>query len=117
KYWKIIADNLSRAGWSWGCVSAGFSALGCNLAGERLGYDLAVPHDERVRAQLVHVVGSLCGPQNVSIVALDELPLHVEGCARFSKLRNHCLEQRSDRVGSPERSVRREQDGTRRIVR
>jgi hypothetical protein len=22
KSWEIIADNLSRAGWSWGCVSA-----------------------------------------------------------------------------------------------
>jgi hypothetical protein len=22
KYWEIIPDNLSRAGWSWGCVSA-----------------------------------------------------------------------------------------------
>jgi hypothetical protein len=22
KYWNIIADNLSAAGWSWGCVSA-----------------------------------------------------------------------------------------------
>ncbi len=22
KYWEIIADNLSQAGWSWGCVSA-----------------------------------------------------------------------------------------------
>ena len=22
KYWEIIADNLSRAGWSWGCVAA-----------------------------------------------------------------------------------------------
>ena len=21
KYWEIIADNLSRAGWSYGCVS------------------------------------------------------------------------------------------------
>jgi hypothetical protein len=20
--WEIIADNLSKAGWSWGCVSA-----------------------------------------------------------------------------------------------
>ena len=19
KYWEIIADNLSKAGWSWGC--------------------------------------------------------------------------------------------------
>jgi hypothetical protein len=22
KYWEIIADNLSKARWSWGCVSA-----------------------------------------------------------------------------------------------
>jgi hypothetical protein len=22
KYWEIITDNLSNAGWSWGCVSA-----------------------------------------------------------------------------------------------
>ena len=21
KYWEIVADNLSKAGWSWGCVS------------------------------------------------------------------------------------------------
>ena len=20
-YWEMIADNLSKAGWSWGCVS------------------------------------------------------------------------------------------------
>jgi hypothetical protein len=22
KYWEIMADNLSKAGWNWGCVSA-----------------------------------------------------------------------------------------------
>jgi hypothetical protein len=22
KYWEIIAENLSKAEWSWGCVSA-----------------------------------------------------------------------------------------------
>jgi hypothetical protein len=22
KHWEIIADNLHKAGWSWGCVSA-----------------------------------------------------------------------------------------------
>jgi hypothetical protein len=22
RYWETIADNLSKAGWSWGCVSA-----------------------------------------------------------------------------------------------
>jgi hypothetical protein len=21
KYWEIVANNLSKAGWSWGCVS------------------------------------------------------------------------------------------------
>ena len=21
-YWEIIADNLSKAGWSWGCISS-----------------------------------------------------------------------------------------------
>jgi hypothetical protein len=21
KYWEIIADNLSKGGWSWGCVA------------------------------------------------------------------------------------------------
>jgi hypothetical protein len=25
KYWEIIADNLSKTGWSWGCVSTGDS--------------------------------------------------------------------------------------------
>jgi hypothetical protein len=26
RYWEIIADNLSKAEWSWGCVAArGFS--------------------------------------------------------------------------------------------
>jgi hypothetical protein len=27
KYWEIIADNLSKAGWSWG-VSSGFTREG-----------------------------------------------------------------------------------------
>jgi hypothetical protein len=22
QYWEVIADNLSKTGWSWGCVSA-----------------------------------------------------------------------------------------------
>jgi hypothetical protein len=22
EFWEVIADNLSKAGWSWGCVSA-----------------------------------------------------------------------------------------------
>ena len=31
KYWEIIADKLSKAGWSWGCVSA-VSSKGMRLA-------------------------------------------------------------------------------------
>jgi hypothetical protein len=94
-----------------------FSALGGSFGGEGLGHDLAVPHDERVRAYLVHVVGSLRAPQNVGIVALDGLLVHTECGTRFAKLRKHRLEQRPNRVAPPERSVRREQDGTRCIVR
>jgi len=26
RHWEIIADNLSKAGWSWGCISA----IDCN---------------------------------------------------------------------------------------
>jgi hypothetical protein len=22
KFWEVIADNLSKAGWSWGCLTA-----------------------------------------------------------------------------------------------
>jgi hypothetical protein len=31
KYWEIIADRLSKAGWSWGCVSA-LDAAGATLS-------------------------------------------------------------------------------------
>jgi hypothetical protein len=28
KYWEIIADNLKKAGWSWGCVATVEQLLG-----------------------------------------------------------------------------------------
>jgi hypothetical protein len=31
KYWEIIADNLSKAGWSLGCVSALESSVSITL--------------------------------------------------------------------------------------
>jgi hypothetical protein len=31
KYWEIIADNLSKAGWSWGCVSGVDSNMSLRL--------------------------------------------------------------------------------------
>jgi hypothetical protein len=39
-------------------VKACFQPSGHNLAGERLGHSLTIPHDERVRGHLVDVVGS-----------------------------------------------------------
>jgi hypothetical protein len=49
KYWEIIADNLSKAGWSWGCISP------CIAKGERSGL-------------LTHIAametGTLCGRTN-----------------------------------------------------
>ena len=30
KYWEIIADNLSKRGWNWGCVSA-VDVRGCTI--------------------------------------------------------------------------------------
>ena len=54
-------------------MKACFQPLGVILPVNDWGHDLAVPYDERVRGHLIHVVGSLCSPQNVSIVALDGL--------------------------------------------
>ena len=31
KDWKVVADNLSKAGWSWGCLSAINSKRASNL--------------------------------------------------------------------------------------
>jgi hypothetical protein len=54
KYWELIADNLSKAGWSWGCVSA----LDCNgrtiwiVDAHRDGKRLVVHADEKLTAFL-----------------------------------------------------------------
>jgi hypothetical protein len=40
-YWEIIADNLSKAGWSWGCVSA------IDSNGERSGLQTRIAMTER----------------------------------------------------------------------
>ena len=55
KYWEIIADNLSKAGWSWGCVAT------MNREGRTIfvadahrgdGQRFAVPADEKLTAFL-----------------------------------------------------------------
>ena len=46
KYWAVIAENLSKAGWSWSCVSA------LDLAGRRIW--IADAHRDRGRRFVVH---------------------------------------------------------------
>jgi len=53
KYWEIIADNLSKAGFSWGCVSA-IDSSGRTIwiadAHRDNGKRFVVRADERLRA-------------------------------------------------------------------
>jgi hypothetical protein len=57
KYWEIIADNLSKAGWSWGCVSAVDSSgrtIWIADAHRDDGKRFVVRADEKLRAFLKH---------------------------------------------------------------
>src|SRR5262245_16072458 len=53
KYWEIIADNLSKAGWSWACGfssdSRGMNNMGC-CAHRGDGKRLVVHADEKLTA-------------------------------------------------------------------
>ena len=54
KYWEMIADNLSKAGWSWGCVSA-VDSLGRTIwiaDAHRDGKRFVVRAEEKVTAFL-----------------------------------------------------------------
>ena len=55
RYWEIIADNLSKAGWSWGCVSA-LDSEGQTIwiadAHREDGNRFVVRDDEKLRAFL-----------------------------------------------------------------
>ena len=53
KDWEVIADNLSKAGWSWGCVSAIDSSgrtiwMGTHIADDRKRF--VVRADEKLSA-------------------------------------------------------------------
>jgi hypothetical protein len=52
KYWEIIADNLSKSGWSWGCVS-GVDSRGRTIfvadAHRSDGKRFAVPFSRRIQ--------------------------------------------------------------------
>src|SRR5438552_1301869 len=55
KYWEIIADNLSKAGWSWGCIATldsdgeQFSLLTRNIQGYLVDFGFGVGRLRRVR--------------------------------------------------------------------
>jgi hypothetical protein len=62
KYWEIIADNLSQAGWSWGCVSA-IHATGRTIwiadAHRGDGKRFVVRADEKLTA-FIELEGAIC---------------------------------------------------------
>jgi hypothetical protein len=78
------------------CEVLGGSDSGRDLTSEILNRDLAIPHDEHVCAQPVHVVGGFCRPHDLAIVALDGLMFKAERCAGFSKVYKQRLEERFD---------------------
>jgi hypothetical protein len=55
KFWEVIADNLSKAGWSWGCVatvdSNGQTIFVANAHRDN-GKRFIVTADEKLRAFL-----------------------------------------------------------------
>jgi hypothetical protein len=71
KYWEITADNLSKAGWSWGCVSA-IDSNGRTIwtvdAHRDNGKRLVVRADEKLTAfvELKSGIGALCPNNHVT---------------------------------------------------
>src|SRR5437899_304254 len=71
RYWEIIADNLSQAGWSWGCVSAVDSegrTIWIADAHRGDGKRFVVRGDEKLAAFL-ELEGAICAAAN----CLDKL--------------------------------------------
>jgi hypothetical protein len=72
KYWEIIADNLSKAGWSWGCVSA-VDSQGRTIwiadAHRDDGKRFVVRADEKLTAFLELESTILASPENSEIPA------------------------------------------------
>ena len=77
KYWEIIADNLSRAGWSWGCVAAVDSCERTIFIADahRDGQRFIVRADEKLTA-FIELESAICAL--VSCVNPTEGRLHKE---------------------------------------
>ena len=72
KYWEIIADNLSKAGWSWGCVSA-VDTRGQTIwiaDAHRDGKRFVVRADEKLTAFLELERGDLYPPIERTMLAI-----------------------------------------------
>ncbi len=72
KYWEIIADNLSKAGFSWGCVAT-VDREGRTIwvvAAERDGQRFIVHADEKLTA-FVELESAIRG--RISITARDSV--------------------------------------------
>ena len=68
KYWEIIADNLSEAGWSWGCVAAVDSRWRTIF--------VADAHRDDGKRFVVHA--------DEKLTAFVELEAAIRGCAELS---------------------------------
>ena len=69
KSWEIIADNLSKAGWSWGCVSA------INFNGRTIW--IADAHRSDGKRFVVHAGGKL--------TAFLELESAIRACGKLPR--------------------------------
>ena len=69
KYWEIIADNLSKAGWSWGCVSA------IDSNGRTIW--IADAHREDGKRFVVHA--------DEKLTAFVELEVAIRGCGKLPR--------------------------------
>ena len=77
KYWEIIADNLSKRGWSWGCVSyinAGGRTIFVADAHRDDGRRYVVHSDEKLTAFLKHDEKPAAAPDAKAKPAAEAAP-------------------------------------------
>ena len=76
KYWEIIAANLSKAGWSWGCVSA--------LDSEGRTIWIADAHRDDGKRFVVHADEKLTAFLELESVIRSEVEVLTQGSKRNS---------------------------------
>jgi hypothetical protein len=76
KSWEIIADNLSKAGWSWGCVSAVDSG-GRTFCNQARNVQPAVSTSSTSRHEVLSHSSQL---RNITAVATKVFNLSLSNC-------------------------------------